>query len=114
MWLRSVGEVAADPVGAGRAAVGHVRLQADRWWLHVDLDVLDPQAFAAQGLPGVADDPGGLSWQQLTELLGRSGRSGWLHRLEPGHLRPRAGPRRQGCPTHRRPGPRRGRRPAVT
>ncbi len=81
VWLRSVGEVASDPAGAGRAAVGQLRLHADRWWLHVDLDVLDPVCFAAQGLPGVADDPGGLSWEQLTEVLvaavGAGGCTGW-------------------------------------
>ncbi len=76
VWLRPVGDVAVDPVGAGRAAVGRVKEQAERWWLHVDLDVLDPEAFAAQGLPGVADDPGGLSWQQLTDLLVAAVRAG--------------------------------------
>ena len=28
--------------------------------------MLDPAAFPAQGLPGVPDDPGGLTWEQLT------------------------------------------------
>ena len=79
-------------MGAGRAAVGHVKQQADRWWLHVDLDVLDPVAFAAQGLPGVADEPGGLSWQQLTDLLVAAVGERRLHRIEPGHLRPRTRP----------------------
>ena len=69
VWLRSIDEVKADPGGAAESAVRHLRRHADRWWLHVDLDVLDPDAFAAQGLPDVADDPGGLSWRQLTELL---------------------------------------------
>lgn len=69
VWLRSEVEVAADPVSAGRQAVGHVQLSSDRWWLHVDLDVLDPTVFPAQGLPDVADEPGGLGWQQLSEVL---------------------------------------------
>lgn len=34
---------------AARDAVRHVSSQADRWWLHVDLDVLDPTVFVAQG-----------------------------------------------------------------
>lgn len=69
VWLRDVDEVAADPAGTARAAVRHVTSAADRWWLHVDLDVLDPTGFPAQGLPDVPDDPGGLTPAQLTALL---------------------------------------------
>lgn len=69
VWLRDVDEVSADPATAGRAAAGHVVAAARVWWLHVDLDVLDPLVFRAQGLPDVPDDPGGLAWAQLTELL---------------------------------------------
>jgi arginase len=64
--VRPLDEVAADPGAAGRDAVDHV---GRPWWLHVDLDVLDPAQFPAQGLPDVPDEPGGLSWPQLTELL---------------------------------------------
>ena len=32
-------------------------------------DVLDPVEFPAQGLPDVADDPDGLTWEQLTRVL---------------------------------------------
>lgn len=52
-----------------RAAVERVRARTGRWWLHVDLDVLDPDVFAAQGLPDVPDDPGGLTWERLTRVL---------------------------------------------
>ena len=80
-WFRSVDEVAADPAASGRAAVEHLRTGARQWWLHVDLDVLDPDVFPAQGLPGVADEPGGLSWSQLEALLTHSvaagGCAGW-------------------------------------
>jgi arginase len=41
----------------------------NRWWLHIDLDVLDPAEFRAQGLPDVDDEPGGLTWDQLTDLV---------------------------------------------
>lgn len=40
------------------------------------LDVLDPGEFVAQGLPGVEDEPGGLTWAQLTELLSTAVRAG--------------------------------------
>jgi arginase len=69
VWLRDLAEVAADPAAAGRGAAAHVSATADSWWLHVDLDVLDPVVFPAQGLPGVPDDPGGLTWPQLTGLV---------------------------------------------
>ena len=40
---------------------------AERWWLHVDLDVLDPGVRRAGPARG-RGRPGGLSWQQLTDL----------------------------------------------
>jgi arginase len=55
-------EVVADPVAAGRRA-------ADRMdgpvWLHLDLDVLDPSAFAAVTYP----QPGGVDAGQLAAVL---------------------------------------------
>jgi len=66
VWLRDAHEVAARPADIGRAAVQHLSHAADGWWLHIDLDVLDPAGFPAQGLPDVPDDPGGLTWDQLT------------------------------------------------
>jgi arginase len=68
VWLRDLDEVAADPAASGRAAAAHAASAAGSWWLHVDLDVLDPAVFPAQGLPGVPDDPGGLTWPQLGDL----------------------------------------------
>ena len=69
VWLRDAGEVAARPADTGREAVQHLSRAADGWWLHVDLDVLDPVEFPAQGLPDVPDDPGGLTWDQLTSTV---------------------------------------------
>ena len=63
-----------DPAGIARAAVQH-DVGGDGWWLHIDLDVLDPVEFPAQGQPR-ADDPGGLTWAQLTELLSARNRRG--------------------------------------
>jgi arginase len=70
VWLRDLDEVTEDPAGTGRAAAAHVASAAGTWWLHVDLDVLDPVVFPAQGLPGVPDEPGGLTWPGLGDLVG--------------------------------------------
>lgn len=67
IWLAPLDTVTADPAAAGAAAVRHV--SAARWWLHVDLDVLDPVEFRAQGLPDFPDEPGGLTWVELTSTL---------------------------------------------
>ncbi|MGV9796942.1 arginase family protein [Mycobacterium sp. NPDC003449] len=68
VWVAPLASVAGDPGGTARRAHTALTAGADRWWLHIDLDVLDPEEFAAQGLPGVADEPGGLTWAQLAEL----------------------------------------------
>jgi arginase len=69
VWLRDWREVARAPRACAEAAVRHLRRARPRWWLHVDLDVLDPAVFRAQGLPGVADEPDGLTWDALTAAL---------------------------------------------
>lgn len=69
VWLAPLAEVADDPAGVGRAAMTELAAHVNRWWLHIDLDVLDPVDFPAQGLPDVADEPGGLTWDQLTDLV---------------------------------------------
>ena len=69
VWLAPLAEVANDPAGTGHRAIEQLAQHVDRWWLHIDLDVLDPLEFAAQGLPDVEDEPGGLSWDQLTDLV---------------------------------------------
>jgi arginase len=66
VWLAPRADTAAAPADTGRRAV-HA-LNRESWWLHIDLDVLDPLVFSSQGLPGVADEPGGLTWEQLTAL----------------------------------------------
>jgi len=76
VWLRSVHEVANDPAAAAQDAVHHVRAVDDRWWLHVDLDVLDPLEFRAQGLPDVDDEPGGLTVTELGDVLVAAVRAG--------------------------------------
>jgi arginase len=69
VWKRDAQTVASDPVGAGEAAAVHVAASSPAWWLHVDVDVLDPRVFPAQGLPDVPDEPGGLTMEELTTLV---------------------------------------------
>ena len=69
VWLAPLADVAPDPVATGRRAIGQLTRHVDRWWLHIDLDVLDPVEFPAQGLPDVEDEPGGLTWAQLTAMV---------------------------------------------
>ncbi|WP_280435234.1 arginase family protein [Nocardia carnea] len=69
VWKRNAAETAAAPSASSRAAVAHVRKSTPGWWLHIDVDVLDPAEFPAQGIAGFPDEPGGLSRTQLTELV---------------------------------------------
>lgn len=58
---------AAQAGSTGREAAQRLR-GVGPWWLHIDLDVLDPTVFPAAAVPGDDGDPGGLTWAQLTEL----------------------------------------------
>jgi arginase len=69
VWVAPLAEVADDPAGTGHRAIAQLSGSVGRWWLHIDLDVLDPVEFPAQGLPDVPDEPGGLTWAQLTDLV---------------------------------------------
>lgn len=55
--------VRSDPAGAGERAASW--LAAHPAWLHVDLDVLDPEALPAVTYP----QPGGPNWDDLAALL---------------------------------------------
>lgn len=48
VWLRDWQEIAAQPEGEAKSAADRLRQGPGRWWLHVDLDVLDPREFPAQ------------------------------------------------------------------
>lgn len=50
--------------GDGLMAAAMQAIEADAFWLHVDLDVLSSEAFAAVDYP----QPGGLPWDQLDRL----------------------------------------------
>lgn len=69
VWKRGWEATAADPAEAARAAVAHVRRSTGGWWLHIDVDVMDPDEFPAQGLPDFPDEPGGLTKAQLVTLV---------------------------------------------
>jgi arginase len=69
VWFRDWEETAAAPAQQARTAVAHLKQGSDRWWLHVDLDVLDPVEFPPQGVPGGADEPHGLTRTQLSGLV---------------------------------------------
>jgi arginase len=77
VWSRPLDQMRDDPGEAARAATTHLRANTDRWWLHVDLDVLDPEVFGAQGLPDFPHQPDGLDLAQLaavtTEAIGAGG-----------------------------------------
>lgn len=57
--------VLASSGGVGVAAETAVATAGERYWLHVDVDVLDPSVMPAVDSP----DPGGIDADQLTELL---------------------------------------------
>ncbi len=62
------GVASHTPDVAARDAVGHVLGAADGYCC-TRPDVLDPAEFASQGVPGVPDTPGGLTWDQLRAEL---------------------------------------------
>lgn len=76
VWSRDLDQMHGCPENSGRGAAEHLRRHADGWWLHVDLDVLDPVVFSAQGLPDYPDEPGGLDMAQLKAVLGGAVRAG--------------------------------------
>jgi arginase len=79
--LRPATEVREDPVDAGRQAAEQVASRAPGWWLHIDFDVLDGDAFSACGAAGDASMSDGLSWSELgavaSSALRVGGAYGW-------------------------------------
>jgi arginase len=80
-FVRDAMTVASHPEQVAREAVEFVTRSNQRWWLHVDLDVLDPEHFPAQGLPEVADEPGGLTPDQLAAAMAAAARHPGLNGL---------------------------------
>jgi arginase len=81
VWLRGYEAIAADPTRIAREAVEHVGRAAPAWWLHTDLDVLAQDIFTAGRVPDDEEEPGGLDWEQLTDLTAAAfacgGCAGW-------------------------------------
>lgn len=77
VWFASDREVGGRAGAAMSEATAAVRRAAPHWWLHVDLDVLATDQLAAVDYP----QPGGLRWDELTELTTRAlrepGCAGW-------------------------------------
>jgi arginase len=74
--------IASDPARCARQAVEHVASRTSRWWLHTDLDILSADEFAAGGVsPEDPLLPGGLRWDELTEIVSAAlqagGCAGW-------------------------------------
>lgn len=55
---------AAGPVASAREADTAIGRRAAAFWLHLDLDVLSTEQFAAVDYP----QPGGLTWRELHEI----------------------------------------------
>ena len=72
--VRDATAVAAQPEQVAREAAEFVTRSNQRWWMHVDLDVLDPEHFPAQGVPDVPDEPGGLNPEQLSAVMASAAR----------------------------------------
>ncbi|MHA6669056.1 arginase family protein [Homoserinimonas sp. A447] len=72
-YVRDASAASSDPKRVSREAVASVTHTNRSWWLHIDLDVLDPEYFPAQGLPDVPDEPGGLTPDQLGTALASAG-----------------------------------------
>jgi arginase len=74
--LRTPDGLRPDPASTAREAADRVASQVPGWWLHIDLDVLARSEFTACGAPGETLLPGGLTWEELTEIVSSVLRTG--------------------------------------
>jgi arginase len=69
--------LATELIATAKALAQQVHAAADRWWFHLDLDVLATESFSAIRYP----QPGGLSWSELETVtlaaLRTPGLAGW-------------------------------------
>jgi arginase len=79
--LHGAEELRGNPEPIAALAAAHVAREADGWWLHVDLDVLDKTEFHACGAAGDPAMAEGLSWTELSDItrtaLQTDGCRGW-------------------------------------
>lgn len=76
--------VAADPAASGQRAAAWLAGTGRGVWLHLDLDVLDPESLPAVTYP----QPGGLDWDQLAAALEPLARSPRLLGVSVADFRP--------------------------
>jgi arginase len=76
--------VVRDPAAAGRHAAASLAGVSCGVWLHLDLDVLDPESLPAVTYP----QPGGLDWDQLATTLKPLARSPQLLGVSVADFRP--------------------------
>ena len=82
---------AAGLAAAGARAAQRLAADGGRFWVHLDVDVLDERAMPATDYLM----PDGLQWDELAALLGAPGRVTGPRRAEPRVPEPREGPRRR-------------------
>ncbi|QZS59825.1 arginase family protein [Rhodococcus opacus] len=76
--------VVRDAVAAGRQAAAWLAGRGTGVWLHLDLDVLDPESLNAVTYP----QPGGLDWDQLADVVAPLARSPRLVGVSVADFRP--------------------------
>src|SRR5436305_13166778 len=64
--LHTAETVQQHPAQLARQAAVHLAERASRWWLHIDIDALGGNEFAAGEAVDDANMPGGPSWDALT------------------------------------------------
>jgi arginase len=89
--------VQQDPARVARQAAVHLAERAPDWWLHIDLDVLSGDEFAACGAADDPDMPGGLTWDALTAATTAALRVGSCRGMSVGVYNTDLDPTRQGA-----------------
>lgn len=76
--------VAREPAAAGELAAAWLAGTGDGVWLHLDLDVMDPQSLPA----GTYPQPNGLDWDALERVIESLARSPHLIGVSIADFRP--------------------------
>jgi arginase len=70
--LHPAQEVHGKAAQLAEEATEHLDRTTPGWWVHVDLDVLRGDDFAACSAASDPDTPGGLTWDELTTIVHRA------------------------------------------